>query len=321
MVALDAIRIGERYRRDLGDVTALATSIKEHGLLHPVVLTPDYELIAGHRRIEAFRQIGRTEIPVTIIDLENPLTAELDENAVRKDFTPSEMVAIGAAIEDREREKAKARQAEAGHLVGSGQQASGNLPEASKGDTRDLTAAKLGVSGSTYAHAKIVVKAAVADPERFGPIQEEMDRTGKVKPAYDKVRATRAENPAPAKPISRTPSAKAEREEEIRRLHAEGYTTGDIARAVRMSPAVMQKKLNDLGLRPVDAMVGLRRVNVNQVMENIVSAALPPTDALDALNHEWARLDRARFAEWASGIHIARRVLGDLQRRMERESQ
>lgn len=59
------------------------------------------------------------------------------------------MVAIGAAIEEREREKAKARQAEhAGTAPGRSGNTSDEKPEV-KGDTRDLTAAKLGVSGTT----------------------------------------------------------------------------------------------------------------------------------------------------------------------------
>jgi ParB family transcriptional regulator, chromosome partitioning protein len=40
MVPLDAIKIGDRIRRDLGDISALAQSIDEHGLLHPIVVTP-----------------------------------------------------------------------------------------------------------------------------------------------------------------------------------------------------------------------------------------------------------------------------------------
>ncbi len=47
------IRIGERHRRDLGDVDALAASIAAVGLMHPIVVMPDGTLIAGRRRLEA----------------------------------------------------------------------------------------------------------------------------------------------------------------------------------------------------------------------------------------------------------------------------
>ena len=69
LTKLAAIRVGERTRRDLGDVAALAASIKEHGLIHPVVITPNGELIAGERRFEAFRLLGRSEIPTRVLDL------------------------------------------------------------------------------------------------------------------------------------------------------------------------------------------------------------------------------------------------------------
>jgi ParB family chromosome partitioning protein len=45
--AIDEIIVGKRHRRDLGDVASLAKSIDAHGLLHPVVVTPDGRLIAG----------------------------------------------------------------------------------------------------------------------------------------------------------------------------------------------------------------------------------------------------------------------------------
>src|SRR6478609_11757184 len=53
------IRVGERSRRDLGDIASLAKSIERLGLLHPIVITKTGELIAGERRLEAFRLLGR----------------------------------------------------------------------------------------------------------------------------------------------------------------------------------------------------------------------------------------------------------------------
>jgi ParB family chromosome partitioning protein len=66
MVIAD-IRIGQRHRRDLGDIDALAASISEVGLLHPVVVTPDGRLIAGQRRLEACRSLGWSEVTATVI--------------------------------------------------------------------------------------------------------------------------------------------------------------------------------------------------------------------------------------------------------------
>ena len=54
---IDDIKVGVRYRRDMGDLGAPARSIAEVGLLHPVVVTPDGTLIAGERRLEPARTV------------------------------------------------------------------------------------------------------------------------------------------------------------------------------------------------------------------------------------------------------------------------
>jgi ParB/Sulfiredoxin domain len=51
---IDEITVGERHRRDLGNIDALAASIREIGLLHPIVIAPDGRLIAGVRRLRAY---------------------------------------------------------------------------------------------------------------------------------------------------------------------------------------------------------------------------------------------------------------------------
>jgi N6-adenosine-specific RNA methylase IME4 len=152
--------------------------------LHFPVVRPDGLLIAGERRLVACRQLGWTEVPVHVLDLDDVIRGEFAENACRKDFDPSELVAIGEAVESMERERAKARQREGGR---SGGKASRNLPEASSGDARDKTAAQLGISSRTYEKAKAVVTAAREEPETFGALVEEMDRRRSVNSAYRKL--------------------------------------------------------------------------------------------------------------------------------------
>jgi len=94
-----SIKIGRRHRRDLGDVTSLTKSIAELGLLHPVVVTPQKRLVAGRRRLEAVRRLGWKEVPVRVIDLDHIIQGELAENSIRRNFTPSETVAIANALE------------------------------------------------------------------------------------------------------------------------------------------------------------------------------------------------------------------------------
>jgi ParB/RepB/Spo0J family partition protein len=187
-VMLSEIRIGTRHRKHLGDIPALAKSIEEIGLLHPVVVTPKLDLIAGRRRLEAVKKLGWDRIPVHMIDLKEIVRGEFAENALRKDLTPSEAVAIGKALEALEKKKATERQqasrAKKGQKIGAGNlPAPGELP-AEKGQVRDRVAAGVGMSATTYEHAKKVVEAAEADPEGSGHLVEEMDRTGNVHAAY-----------------------------------------------------------------------------------------------------------------------------------------
>ncbi|HVQ96112.1 MAG TPA: ParB/RepB/Spo0J family partition protein [Mycobacteriales bacterium] len=101
MVALDELTAHpSNPRRDVGDVTELAESIRVHGLLQPVVVAPAADadgrwvLIAGHRRAKAARWAGLVEVPAVVRpDLDTPgrqLEAMLVENGRRVDLTAIE---------------------------------------------------------------------------------------------------------------------------------------------------------------------------------------------------------------------------------------
>lgn len=80
----------DRFRKDFGDIDALAKSINEYGLLQPIVVTETKELLCGERRLRACIQLGWAEIPVMHKSDLSPLQlkeVELEENLQRKDFT------------------------------------------------------------------------------------------------------------------------------------------------------------------------------------------------------------------------------------------
>ena len=54
---------------DLSNIDDLVTSIREVGLLTPVVVNQQYQLISGHRRIEATRRLGWDEVDVEVIEI------------------------------------------------------------------------------------------------------------------------------------------------------------------------------------------------------------------------------------------------------------
>jgi ParB family chromosome partitioning protein len=74
----------------------LAESIKQHGILEPLLVRPEaqgkYELIAGERRYKAATMLGLTEVPVVIRDFndQEALQVALIENLQREDLNPIE---------------------------------------------------------------------------------------------------------------------------------------------------------------------------------------------------------------------------------------
>lgn len=87
-------------RKDVGDVTELADSIKEQGLQQALVVTPDHEehgerlfrVVIGHRRLAACRLAGIERVPCVVRELDARTERELMlvENCQRSDLTPLE---------------------------------------------------------------------------------------------------------------------------------------------------------------------------------------------------------------------------------------
>jgi N6-adenosine-specific RNA methylase IME4 len=206
-VEISSIVVNGRHRKDLGDIEALARSIQDIGLLQPVVLASDgTTLVAGERRIAAYRQLGRTRIPAHIVtsidDLYGRLRGERDENTCRKDFDPSEGVAMGRSVTEAAKAMAKAAHQEGvkrgGETAGKGRpkdNSSGANCTTPKRDNSKRTKAKeaqaAGMKQRTYEKAEAVVDS--GDEELIA----EMDRTGKVDRAFRKLRvATAIHEPA-----------------------------------------------------------------------------------------------------------------------------
>ena len=83
MVALDDIipnRFQPRLSFDEQGLNELAASIKEHGIIQPLVLRKigdKYEIIAGERRYKASYIAGLNEVPAVIINLNDNESAEV----------------------------------------------------------------------------------------------------------------------------------------------------------------------------------------------------------------------------------------------------
>ncbi len=98
-ISLEQIQLPTLQPRRYFDEQALnelVTSIKQHGILQPLLVRPlkggKYELVAGERRYRAAHTAGLTEVPVVVRDLnENEaLQLALIENLQREDLNPVE---------------------------------------------------------------------------------------------------------------------------------------------------------------------------------------------------------------------------------------
>ena len=88
-------RFQPRIKFNEDAINELSKSIKEHGVIQPIVVRPigdKFEIIAGERRYKASRMAGKTTIPAIITDLNDKDSAEvaLIENVQRENLTPIE---------------------------------------------------------------------------------------------------------------------------------------------------------------------------------------------------------------------------------------
>ena len=81
-----------------GDLAELADSLREHGLVQPIVVRAQgdrYQLIAGQRRLFAARKLGWETVPVRVLDVDDRQMSEIAivENLQRRDLDPLEKAA------------------------------------------------------------------------------------------------------------------------------------------------------------------------------------------------------------------------------------
>jgi ParB family chromosome partitioning protein len=93
LVPIESIKVKERIRKDMGDIGALADSMRRFGQISPIVISRKNILIAGGRRLEAALSLGWTEIDAVFADLSDKLAMveyEVEENMQRRSFTTEE---------------------------------------------------------------------------------------------------------------------------------------------------------------------------------------------------------------------------------------
>jgi len=84
------------YVKDDDEMMNLQESIKENGVLSPLIVRPlendEYEVISGHRRLHASKKAGLTQVPALIYEMDRDAASVLvvDSNLHRENILPSE---------------------------------------------------------------------------------------------------------------------------------------------------------------------------------------------------------------------------------------
>jgi ParB family chromosome partitioning protein len=101
----------QNVRDNVGDVSELAASIRQHGLIQPIVVTPHpnhagkYLILAGHRRAAASLSIPLQQVPCIIRadagTVDDHLALMLVENMQRRNLSPVEKARAMQKLIDR----------------------------------------------------------------------------------------------------------------------------------------------------------------------------------------------------------------------------
>ena len=104
----DIVRDEDQPRREFDPeaIEALAASIKEYGVLQPIVVTREdgkYKIVAGERRWRASKIAGLSKIPAIVrtLDSQNRLELSIIENAQREDLNAIELATAYAKLKNQ----------------------------------------------------------------------------------------------------------------------------------------------------------------------------------------------------------------------------
>ncbi len=151
MVFHDAANI---FPIDDENIAALADDIRANKQQVAIELL-DGKVLDGRRRWLACKMAGK--VPITRdVEVDDPVTYVLSLNLHRRHLSPTQLSMVGARAREIYDKQAKERQ-----QVRKGKQAGSspaNLPELSKGDSRDQVGRAVGVSGKSIDAATIVLR-------------------------------------------------------------------------------------------------------------------------------------------------------------------
>jgi hypothetical protein len=348
MIALrpDEVVVTGRHRADLGDLSGLMESIQAVGLLNPITVTADMQLVAGQRRLEACRRLGRPLIRACVVsdlsEVQKQLIAERDENTCRLEMKPSEKASLGLSLEEFERPKAVERKKATQAKPGEGRVGGAKfVPPTDEpcGKLNDIVGEAVGMSRTTYHRAKSIVVAAQGGTDLAGdPLPDdvievakaaliEMDATGKVLGPYGKLKDAQVKRALLDDPFDartdKSRDAVAKRWAKVAELAATAHTSRQIAEKLGLNLEGMRSKARERGIEfPADAVVGrTRRIDPNRVVEETVIALHHSAASLSAFDIDFTALDPAQCAHWVTSLQQSLSTLTRLKKQLQEMTQ
>lgn len=327
-VDINHIKVVDRHRRDLGDLTDLTESIRNVGLLHPLVVDANLRLIAGQRRLEACRKLGYPSIAVRVVkrvaDAQKMLEAERDENTCRKAMTPTELASLTDALLEIERPKAAERQAATqahpGERVGEAPRGT-TYDDEDKGKAVQKAAEAAGWSRQSYQRTKRVERAKDDEslPEQVRAVAAGLHdglANGTVTARAAEVALTDAMAQAGVEQ-KRTTQQTQDRAAKAREMAARGATSRQIAEAIGIAVESMAdfRKRHNIEV-PADAVVGKsRRIDSNRVVAQTVIALEADVMSIDLVKFD--ELDRSQIEGWVTSLSSSLRSLTKFHKQLK----
>ena len=216
-VLIKNISIGERVRRDFGELEELKTSLTNEGLVLPIAVMElfedkdSFELRAGERRLRAATELGWEHIPCRIYpyieDVRMRKAIELKENTIRKDLSYAEASKITKEVHALliDIKGQKLRSSEGGHSL-------------------RATAELLGVSAATV-HADIELAFAIEQDPELGKLKNKTEAMSELHKRKEKVYL----NELSSRASKKSSGLLTDRQQSI----VDGYMIGDAIESMR----------------------------------------------------------------------------------------
>jgi ParB/RepB/Spo0J family partition protein len=185
----------------------LIESIKNNGIMEPLVIKEDGTIMSGHRRWRAAKAIGLVEVPCRVVGYSDELEEQeaLIEFNRQREKTFIQKMKEAEKLKEIESEKARRRQIElAGNRPNTSSDLSATLREGGKGKTSEKLADAIGMKPRTFEKAAKVWEAAKQGNEVAEKLIEKLDKGEKtINAAYMELKRVEKQKELQAPPPPR----------------------------------------------------------------------------------------------------------------------